>query len=67
MNNLPRVPKALSQIAWDVAGNRYLYNIVERSETRTRAVLTSTTPRKVQRLWIQEALIDHFGDEVDAW
>ena len=66
-DNLPRVPAALKQIAWDVAGTRYLYHVKERSDRGTRAVLANASPRQQQRLWVKESTMDHFGDQAEGW
>ncbi|KAF7789519.1 hypothetical protein EIP86_000465 [Pleurotus ostreatoroseus] len=67
INKLPPTPPSLKHIAWDVSGTRYLYEIVEKSHSASRAVLVNESPSKVPRLWIQESVMDHFGTEVDGW
>ncbi|KAJ3524319.1 hypothetical protein NM688_g8584 [Phlebia brevispora] len=63
LDNLPRVPSALQQIAWDVAGTRYLYHIVEKSDTKSRAVLVGSSRVPTEGLWVKEAVMEHFDSE----
>ncbi len=67
LDNLPRTPSSLKHIAWDVLGTRYLYDIVEKSDSKSRAIFVSSSPSSSRGLWVQEAVMDHFGPEMYEW
>lgn len=67
LSDLPRVPSSLQHIAWDVGGTRYLYKVTNQDARKSRAVLVSSLPRLQRKLWVDEAVLEHFGAERQCW
>lgn len=67
LSDLPPVPETLEYLGWEVQGKMNLYRI-QRETGRIFANPTELLrPPHSERLWIDETVLDHFGEAAVNW